>query len=97
MQDTSAPPVLMSQDNLDQVLVSRLIEAPPEQYPLQPFNYLLGCYERASQELRHIPASADPQAQQQLRALVLSCREQLVSYAALLLAGSGIIPEVRRG
>lgn len=82
---------MISTDNLDRVIVNRIIEAAPEQYPQQPFHYLLGCYTRAGDELRSAGQDA---AGQELRAVLDACRQLLVSYAGLILMGAGVVPEV---
>lgn len=84
-------PLVISTDNLDRVIVNRIIEAAPEQYPQQPFHYLLGCYTRAGNELRSTGQDA---AGQELRAVLDACRQLLVSYAGLILMGAGVVPEV---
>jgi len=81
--------VLMNAANMERVLVYRLIEAAPEQYPQPPFDYLLGAYSRAVQEIRSVSDA-------QLRATIDGCMELLVSYAGLILTGSGVVPEVGR-
>jgi hypothetical protein len=85
-------PLLITPDNLDRIIVSRLIEAAPAQYPQQPFPYLLGCYSRAVNEQRSLGQDA---AGQQLREAVEACKQLLVSYAGLVLVGAGVVPEVR--
>lgn len=85
---------MISTDNLDRVIVNRIIEAAPEQYPQQPFHYLLGCYTRAGNELRSAGQDA---AGQELRAVLDACRQLLVSYAGLILMGAGVVPEVGLG
>lgn len=84
-------PLLITPDNLDRIIVNRIIEAAPEQYLQQPFHYLLGCYSRAGNELRSLGQDA---AGQQLRAALDACRQLLVSYAGLILMGAGVVPEV---
>eukprot|EP00798_Chlamydomonas_sp_ICE-L_P032299 gene32299-16867_t len=46
------PDLTFNRDNVDGALVSRLIEEPPSSYPQSPLQYLLGCYARASVEIR---------------------------------------------
>jgi hypothetical protein len=87
-------PLLITPDNLDRIIVNRIIEAAPEHYPQQPFHYLLGCYSRAADELRSIGQDA---ARQQLRTAVDACRPLLVSYAGLIIMGAGVVPEVSAG
>jgi hypothetical protein len=86
-------PLLITPDNLDRIIVSRLIESAPEQYPQQPFHYLLGCYNRAATEQRSLGQDA---AGQQLRAVVDACKQLLVSYAGLVLIRAGVVPEVSK-
>jgi hypothetical protein len=85
-------PLLITPDNLDRIIVSRLIESAPAQYPQQPFPYLLGCYSRAANEQRSLGQDA---AGQQLREALEACKQLLVSYAGLVLVGAGVVPEVR--
>lgn len=80
--------VLINQDTIDRIIVHRLIIEPPEQYPQQPFHYLLGCFARATQELRAGPSA-------ELRAAIEACTALLESYAGLILTRDGLVPEVR--
>ncbi|GIL50136.1 hypothetical protein Vafri_6264 [Volvox africanus] len=74
---------------LDRVLVSRLIEAPPANYPQPPIQYLMGCYERASEELRKAGAN------EQIKAAVATSRDLILNYAGLaLFAGIVVQPPV---
>lgn len=91
-QGSSAP--LMNKDMLDLIFVNRLIESPPEQYPQPPFQYLLGCFARAVNELRSVSPRHAPEVQQHLQGVIVACKELLVSYAALILTASGVVPEV---
>ncbi|WIA10509.1 hypothetical protein OEZ85_010698 [Tetradesmus obliquus] len=90
-QGSSAP--LMNKDMLDLIFVNRLIESPPEQYPQPPFQYLLGCFARAVNELRSVSPRHAPEVQQHLQGVIVACKELLVSYAALILTASGVVPE----
>ena len=90
-------PVYVDRDNLDRVIVNRLIEAPPNQYPLPPFQYLLACFAQCSQELRSIPTRESAESQQLIQEDIVACRDLLVSYASLILTGSGVVPEVGGG
>lgn len=88
MGDASA--VALSPENIDRVIVARLIESPPEpEYPQPPLQYLFGCYARLVDEARTRQVSEKPG----LVAALSACRELLVSYTGLVLAG-GIIPHV---
>jgi hypothetical protein len=93
-QGSSSTP-LMNKDMLDLIFVNRLIESPPEQYPQPPFQYLLGCFGRAVNELRSVSPRHPPEVQQHLQGSIAACKELLVSYAALILTSSGVVPEVR--
>jgi hypothetical protein len=84
----------MNKDMLDLIFVNRLIESPPEQYPQPPFQYLLGCFARAVNELRSVSPRHPPEVQQHLQGTIAACKELLVSYAALILTASGVVPEV---
>lgn len=85
----------LTADDLDRAVVARLIETPPASYPQHPLHYLLACFARADGELRGLPAaSAGDAAQLKLRATIVACQELLVSYAALILTGAGVVPEV---
>lgn len=86
---------LLTRDNLDLVFVNRLMESPPEQYPQQPFHYLLACFARSSSELRSMSPRLDAATQQQVQGTVVACRELIVQYASLLLTDTGVIPQVR--
>lgn len=82
----------LTSDILDRVLVSRLIENPPEGYPQPPLQYLLGCYARVSNALRTISPRQDAQSRQVLQQSALACKDLILSYAGLVLTG-GVIPE----
>lgn len=83
---------------LDRIIVARLIEAPPANYPQPPFHYLLGCYARAGDQLRAVSSAPrlDAAAKQQLSDLAHEARAQVVQYASLLLSAGGVVPEVGR-
>jgi hypothetical protein len=85
----------MTRDTLDRVIVARLIEAPPEPYPLAPFPYLLTCCGRATDAVRARPGGS-VEEKAALHDLAVEARAQVVQYASLLLSGSGVVPEVRR-
>ncbi|KAG2451114.1 hypothetical protein HYH02_004382 [Chlamydomonas schloesseri] len=71
---------------LDRVLVARLIEAPPADYPQPPIHYLMGCYERSSEELRRAGVS------EAAKAAVATARDLILNYAGLALF-AGMIPQ----
>lgn len=78
---------------MDRVIVSRLIESPPEQYPQAPFHYLLGCYARSSQELRSISVALPDDVRQKLQESIFAARDLIISYTGLVFMG-GLVPEV---
>ncbi|EFJ51708.1 hypothetical protein VOLCADRAFT_87432 [Volvox carteri f. nagariensis] len=71
---------------LDRVLVSRLIESPPSNYPQPPIHYLMGCYERSSEELRRAGTN------EQVKAAVAAARDLVLNYAGLALF-AGIVAQ----
>ncbi len=73
----------MTGELLDRIIVSRLIESPPEGYPLTPVQYLLGCYARALGELRNRAVTEVPE----LINLVHQCKDLIVSYTSLCMQG----------
>jgi ubiquitin conjugation factor E4 B len=87
MGDASA--VALRVDNIDRIIVARLIESAPAEYPQPPLQYLFGCYSRLVDEARTRQVSDKPG----LLAALSDCRALLVSYTGLVLAG-GIIPHV---
>ncbi len=86
--DESAP-ALLGKADLDRLVVARLIEAPPDDYPQAPLQYIMRCYARAADEARGKHVAASPA----LQATVQLCRELAINYAGLTLAG-GIVPHV---
>lgn len=89
MGSAPAEAALMSRDMLDRLLVARLIEAPPPDYPQTPFQYLLGAYRRADDELRARGVAESPE----LSGTAQACKDLVVNYASLCLAG-GILPHL---
>lgn len=87
-QAESSPP-MMSRDMLDRLIVARLIESPPADYPQTPVQYLLGCYQRADDEMRNRTVAGSPQ----LSGTEQCCRDLVVNYAGLTLSG-GIVPHL---
>ncbi|GLC36221.1 hypothetical protein PLESTB_001367200 [Pleodorina starrii] len=71
---------------LDRVVVARLIESPPADYPQPPIHYLMGCFERASEEYRRAGAN------EQVKAAVISARDLILNYAGLALF-AGIVAQ----
>ena len=86
------PRILRHSTIFTQQVVARLIEAPPNGYPLDPLQYLIGCYGRAANEQRNNRAAADSP---ELSAVLTSSKELIVSYAALTM--QGVVPQVGGG
>jgi hypothetical protein len=78
---------LLNKDNLDRLVVARLIETPPHNYPQSPVAYLMKCYNRALDEARSRAVTDSAQLQEAVKA----CRELIINYSGLALAGD-IIP-----
>ncbi len=87
-------PLQLNRDILDRVIVSRLIESPPDSYPQTPFQYLLSSYGRCLDQQRNMSPRHDAETQAALKDAAQASRELLVSYAGLILTGSGVVPEV---
>ncbi|KAK9804240.1 hypothetical protein WJX72_002942 [[Myrmecia] bisecta] len=76
---------LFQKDNLERVLMSRLMEGAGVSYPQPPLQYLLGCYARALEEFRASSTLKDKAALEGLQQALQFGRELIVSYAGLLL------------
>ena len=68
--------------------MSRLLE-PPANYPQWPVHYLLGCYERASQQLRQAGQLKDKIFSARLQQALAEIKDLAVRYASLLLTMDG--------
>ena len=82
----------LSRDNLERVLMARLMEPSPE----WPAQYLLGCYGRASAEIRASPGLKDAALVQHVQAALLYAKQLIVSYAGLVLI-MDMFPQVGAG
>ncbi|CAG9460858.1 unnamed protein product [Pedinophyceae sp. YPF-701] len=82
--DSDAAP-LLTPDALDQVLPERLLIDPPENYPQPPAHYLLGCYARASDELRRTGGISDTAFADRIYDCLTALRDTLVNYIVSLL------------
>jgi hypothetical protein len=83
----------MSLDELDPILMARLMGSPPENYPLAPVPYLLSCFQRVSS-----PAVTDilrqgGQSDAQISSFQDRVEDQLVSMTFLTLCDEQIIPQ----
>lgn len=68
--------------------MSRLLE-PPANYPQWPVHYLLGCYERASQQLRQAGQLKDKTFSARLQQALAEIKDLAVRYTGLLLTVDG--------
>ena len=83
----------LSVSKLDLILMARLVEAPPVQYPLHPIPYLLSCFQRVStpevSDILHQGTNSDSE----VRKFQDSVEEQLTSMVWLALSEEQIIPQ----
>lgn len=84
-------PFGMTSSLLDRMIVTRLIESPPPNYPQGPCDYLLSCYSRCVGESR-VKAVVESQ---ELASIVTSSKDLIVSYTMLCL--QGLCPQVGGG
>uniref|UniRef100_A0A061QXI9 RING-type E3 ubiquitin transferase n=1 Tax=Tetraselmis sp. GSL018 TaxID=582737 RepID=A0A061QXI9_9CHLO len=80
----SSSPLLLDEENLERVLWARLSFLPPG-YPQTPLMYLLGCYQRASQEIRAAGSLKDPGLQKSITDALIYGKQLVVSYVGLML------------
>ncbi|GMH33488.1 hypothetical protein BSKO_01322 [Bryopsis sp. KO-2023] len=84
---------LFSAEILDRVFVARLIEHGGQITQPTPCNYLLGCYGRASDELRTLSSKFQNAADRaKIQPALQEIKSLVVSYFGLLFAG-GVIPQ----
>lgn len=83
----------LSVDKLDLILMARLVEAVPDQYPLPPIPYLLSCFQRVSTpEVSDILQQGN-KSDSEVRTFQDSVEEQLASMVWLALSDEQIIPQ----
>lgn len=85
-------PLTLARDTLDRMLMARLLD-PPEDYPQWPLQYLLGCYARASQEIRALTTLKDKQSADTVQLDLQYCKQLIARNAGLLLS-MGLFPQV---
>ena len=74
--------------------MARLLDA-PEQYPQFPLHYLIGCYDRATAEMRALSSLRDKGAANRLQQDLQYCKELIASNAGLLLTmPDSLFPQV---
>ena len=87
-------PLLLNHETLDRMIMARLLDA-PEQYPEWPVAYLIGCYARASTEIRALGTLKDKAAADGLQLDLQYCKDLIVANAGLLLTlEEGPFPQV---
>ena len=87
-EDLYSPAPLLNKEILDRVVMSRLLE-PPANYPQWPVHYLLGCYDRASQQLRQAGQLKDKNFSARLQQALAEIKDLAVRYTGLLLTMDG--------
>ncbi len=91
---TEDRPLLFGKDTIDRAIMARLLDA-PEQYPQWPLHYLIGCYGRATAEIRQISSLRDKDAANRLQLDLQYCKELIASNAGLLLTmADSLFPQV---
>lgn len=87
-------PLLLTKDTIDRAIMARLLDA-PEQYPELPLHYLIGCYGRATAEIRALSTLRDKDAAGRIQLDIQYCKELIASNAGLLLTMSdSLFPQV---
>eukprot|EP00892_Ulva_mutabilis_P009456 jgi/Ulvmu1/6883/UM031_0088.1 len=84
---------VLSVDKLDLILMARLVEAPPVQYPLHPIPYLLSCFQRVSTPDVSDVLRKGGRSDADVRTFQDSVEEQLTSMVWLALSDEQIIPQ----
>lgn len=93
LQDIAGSEPFMSLDELDPILMARLVGSPPDEYPLAPVPYLLSCFQRVSS-----PAVTDilrqgGKSDSEISSFQDRVEDQLVSMTFLTLCDEQIIPQ----
>lgn len=87
-------PLMLNKDTIDRAIMARLLDA-PEQYPQWPLHYLIGCYGRATAEIRALSTLRDKDAASRIQLDIQYCKELIASNAGLLLTMSdSLFPQV---
>ena len=87
-------PLLLTKETLDRMIMARLLDAPHE-YPEWPVAYLIGCYARASAEIRALGTFKDKAAADDLQLDLQYCKDLIVANTGLLLTlEEGPFPQV---
>ena len=90
-QGGTSSSVLLQADNLERVLMARLLNPPDPSS--RPWDYLLASYGRASQEINALSSMRNKVVAARLSQLLTGLKQLLVSYSGLLLSMS-MFPQV---
>lgn len=86
---------MLNKDTIDRAIMARLLDA-PEHYPQWPLHYLIGCYGRATAEIRALSTLKDKDAANRIQLDIQYCKELIASNAGLLLTMSdSLFPQVQ--
>ena len=66
-------PLMLNKDTIDRAIMARLLD-PPEQYPQWPLHYLIGCYGRATAEIRALSTLKDKDAANRIQLDIQYCK-----------------------
>lgn len=85
---------MLNKDTIDRAIMARLLDA-PEQYPQWPLHYLIGCYGRATAEIRALSTLRDKDTASRIQLDIQYCKELIASNAGLLLTmPDSLFPQV---
>ncbi|KAE8694471.1 putative ubiquitin conjugation factor E4 [Hibiscus syriacus] len=80
--------LLLSRDLMERVLIDRLSGEFPKSEP--PFNYLIGCYKRAQEEVKKISNMKDKTLRSEMDSAAKQAKKLAVSYARIHLGNPGL-------
>ncbi|KAK8586823.1 hypothetical protein V6N13_085843 [Hibiscus sabdariffa] len=80
--------LLLSRDLMERVLIDRLSGEFPDSEP--PFNYLIGCYKRAHEEIKKISNMKDRTMRSEMESAAKQAKKLAVSYARIHLGNPGL-------
>jgi hypothetical protein len=83
----------LSLEKLDLILMARLVESPPANYPLAPVPYLLSCFQRVSSPAVNDILSQGGKTDSKIHSFQDTVEDQLVSMTFLMLCDEQIIPQ----
>lgn len=82
-----------SLEKLDLILMARLVESPPENYPLAPVPYLLSCFQRVSSPSVNDILSQGGKSDSKIHSFQDTVEDQLVAMTFLTMCDEQIIPQ----